>query len=172
MKVTKLSLLAVVLASGVSLAASSFAGQANDIADCPHHHTMAKFGPDEASRPMGHMLKGLDLTDAQKVTLKSQRDADAKSREQLQEKLLSAREALQKAVVSGASDSQLQSLAGKLGQLESERALAMAKGQKAFLAVLTPEQKQKLEAQKAERQEKMKARMEKHQQARDAKRES
>ncbi len=167
MKVTKLTLLAAVLASGLGLATAGFADQVADAKACPHKAMDHRFGPGDEPRAMSHMFKTLDLTDAQKATLKAQREAEIKNRDQLQDKLQAARDSLQKAVESGASDSELKSLSSKLGQVESERALAMAKSQKAFLAVLTPEQKQRLASLKAEREEKMKERMDKHHPARD-----
>lgn len=159
------ALLGGVLACGLMLASSSFAAQ--DTAapkDCPHHPMIHNFAPGAEGRPLGHLMKDLDLTDAQKATLKTQREAEAKSRDQLEQKLSAARDALHSAVTEGASEAKLQSLSASLGKLEGERALQMAKAQKAFLAVLTPEQKQKLEALKSEREQKMKARMDKHRQ--------
>lgn len=165
MKAMKLSLLGGLLAGSLMLATSSFAApDPSTPKDCPHHPMMHKFTPGADGRPMTHLIKDLELTDAQQATLKTQREADAKSRDQLDEKLGAARDALHNAVTEGASDAKLQSLAASLGKLEGERALQMANSQKAFLAVLTPAQKQKLETIKSEREEKMKARMNKHHQ--------
>jgi Spy/CpxP family protein refolding chaperone len=93
------------------------------------------------------------LTDVQKETLKAQREADKTAREVLHTKLFAAREALATAVNAGANDAEISALADTLGKLHAEQALAGAKAQKAFLAVLTAEQKQTLAELKAKRQD-------------------
>lgn len=104
-------------------------------------------------RGLRHLGKALALTDAQKDTLKTQREANKASRDALQTRLFDARKALASAVDRGASDAELTALAETLGKLHAEQALAGANSQKAFLAVLTDEQKQTLVELKAKRME-------------------
>jgi len=158
MKTFKSPLIVGLLMSGLVLAGGAYAGQ--DSKPCPDHPPMHKFGPEQGGRAMGHMMKELNLTEAQQAQLKTQREAQEQNRKARFEKMKTAREALHQAVESGASDAKLKSLAADIGKLESENALDMAKSQQAFMAILTPEQKQKMEKMRAEHQQKMQERME------------
>ena len=113
-------------------------------------------------KPGMHMAKALSLTEDQQQTLKNQHQANADARKQLREQIRAAEQGLNDAVNSGASDNQLQELADRLGKLKATAALERAKSHKAFLAVLTPEQKQKYEQLKIEHKAKMKGWREKH----------
>lgn len=101
----------------------------------------------------GRMERALDLSDAQKETLKSQREANKAARAALHDQLKEARTALNTATEAGANDAELNSLAETLGRLQAQQALAGAKNHQAFLAVLTDEQKQTLAEMKSKRME-------------------
>ncbi len=107
------------------------------------------------SKRLAHLL---DLTDAQKETLKAQRDAQEDARDTLKDKIGDAREALATAVNTGANDAELVALTETLGKLHAEQLLAGAKAHKAFIAVLTDEQKQKLAELKTKREARRNAR--------------
>ena len=149
MKSTKLLATSILLFSAASIAVPSMAGEAGKKCDMKHHAAswdgQERFG----GRDFHHLGKALELTDAQKETLKAQRDADKTAREALRTRLKDAREALTAAVNAGANDSELNALAEALGKLHAEQALAGAKAQKAFVAVLTEEQKQTMAELKA-----------------------
>ena len=123
---------------------------------CPHHG--AGFGPGKGEH---HLLKKLDLSDEQKAALKAQREAKAESRKALGEQHQQAKAALMAAAEAGESDSKLQFLADALGKLQAQQALARAQEHKAFLTLLTPEQKTKLDELKAKREAKMQERKDK-----------
>lgn len=110
----------------------------------------------------GYMEKELALTDAQKQTLKTQRAAGQAEREALHSKIKDARAALDSAVAAGAKDSELKAKSDALGKLHAQQALVSAKQHKAFEAVLTAEQKQKLTELKAKRMERMEQRKTMH----------
>lgn len=164
------SLLVSLLASALTASILSYAGE--DGKACKHgdknhqalnhpdmsHHS----GGDVGFKHQRHLMQSLDLTEAQQATLKTQRQTQAEARQQLREQLRTAKEALRVGVNSGASESQLQALAADLGKLEGQAALERAKSHQAFLAVLTPEQQQKLEQLKTEHEGKMKERTERH----------
>lgn len=101
----------------------------------------------------GRMARVLDLSDAQKETLKSQREANKAARGALHSQLKEARTALNTATEAGANDAELNALAETLGRLQAQQALAGAKNHQAFLAVLTDEQKQTLAEMKSKRME-------------------
>jgi len=113
-------------------------------------------------KPGQHMARALSLTDEQQQTLKDQRQAGAEARKQLREQIRVAEQGLEDAVNSGASDKKLRKLANHLGKLKATAALERAKSHKAFLGVLTPDQKQKYEQLKTEHKGKMKGWREKH----------
>lgn len=127
---------------------------------CMHRgHEAESFG----DRHGQGMMRSLNLSEEQQKTLKTQRDSQEAARHQLFEKTRHVEETLMAAANSGAKDSQLQQLANELGQLKAEVALERAKSHRAFLAVLTPEQKQKLAELKSEHQGKMKEHKDFHQ---------
>lgn len=146
MKSFKLLAGSVILLGSVVLAAPGFAGERGDKGDWKAHGGWEGNGG-------RHIEKLLDLTDAQKATLKTQRTANEGAREAQQAKIAEARNALATAVETGANDAELNALAENLGKLHAEQVLAGAKARKAFIAVLTDEQKQKLADLKAKREE-------------------
>ncbi|MEN0037519.1 MAG: Spy/CpxP family protein refolding chaperone [Cellvibrio sp.] len=150
MKSNKFLATGILLLSIASIAMPTLAGDGKG-RDGRHHAWAGQEG--FGGGDFRHVGKALDLTDAQKETLKAQRESDKAAREALHAKLFEAREALTTAVNSGANDAEISVLADALGKLHAEQALAGAKAQKAFLAVLTAEQKQTLAELKAKRQD-------------------
>lgn len=153
MKSNKSLMAGLLLLGAASIAVPTIAGEAGK--NCGGKHHAAKWAEHEglAGREFRHMGKALALTDAQKEILKAQRKADESERDTRHVKLAEARGALAAAVEAGANDAELNALADSLGKLHAEQALAGAKAKKAFLAVLTEEQKQTLAEVKAKRLE-------------------
>ena len=158
MKSNKLLVAGILLFSAASIAAPSMAGDRGKGCDGMHHAAGWSGQEGFDGRNLRGVGRALDLTDTQKETLKTQREANKTAREALQTKLFDAREALATAVSAGASDAELNALADTLGKLHAEQALAGAKTQQAFLAVLTEEQKQTLAQLKAKRLEQKESR--------------
>ncbi len=153
MKSNKLFATGVLLLGIASVAMPAFAEDAGKNCDA-WQHAGKGFGQEHiGARDFRHLDKALALTDAQKETLKAQRDANKTARETLFTKIADARQKLAAAVDAGANESELTALADTLGKLHAEQALAGAKSHKAFLAVLTEEQKQTLAELKTKRQE-------------------
>ena len=91
-----------------------------------------------------HMGAKLDLTDAQKESLKAARAANEASMKTLHENLRAAHDALDKAVTANADDAMLEKLSTDMASLIAQKELAKAKARRDFMNLLTPEQKQKL----------------------------
>lgn len=108
--------------------------------------------PAMAPGKMGRELRALELTDEQKASLRAQRDANRDANRALHSQTRTAQQALQHAALAGEDDASLQVLAVQLGELEGQGALAAAKAQRDFVAILTAEQKTKLAAITAERE--------------------
>jgi protein CpxP len=153
MKPNRLFATGVLLLGFASVTMPTFAGDAGKNCD-PKHHAGQEFGQANfGGRDFRHLGEALALTDAQKETLKTQREAGKTAREALFTKLADARQALATGVEAGANDSELNALADAVGKLHAEQALVGAKAHKAFLAVLTAEQKQTLAELKTKRLE-------------------
>jgi len=153
MKSNKLVVTGLLLLSAVCIAVPTMAGESGKNCEGKHHSTKWSNHDGFAGREFRHLGHALALTDAQKATLKAQREADETARDALHSKLAEARNALSTAVEAGANDVELNALADTLGKLHAEQALAGAKAKKAFLAVLTEEQKQTLAQAKGKRLE-------------------
>jgi protein CpxP len=153
MKSNKLLVAGILLLSVASIAVPTIAGEAGKNCESKHHSAKWTGHDGFAGREFRHVGKALALTDAQKETLKAQREADETARNELQAKLANARGALATAVDTGANDAELNALADTLGKLYAEQALAGAKAKQAFLGVLTEEQKQTLAEAKTKRLE-------------------
>lgn len=97
-----------------------------------------------------HFGAKLDLTDAQKESLKAARAANESSSKDLHEKLRAAHDALDKAAATNTDDAMLSKLATDLASVIAQKELAQAKARRDFVNLLTPEQKQKLAAFEAE----------------------
>ena len=95
--------------------------------------------------------RALDLTDTQKQTLKDFRTAQEPAQKELHEKIRVAREALSKAGEANANDDTLNKLALDMAKLQAQREVARVKSRQQLVAVLTPEQKQKLSQLDADR---------------------
>jgi protein CpxP len=160
MKSNKLLATGILLLSVVSIAVPTIAGEARKNCESKHHAAKWTGHDSFAGREFRHAGKALALTDAQKETLKAQREADEAARDALQAKLANARSALATAVDTGANDAELNALADTLGKLHAEQALAGAKAKQAFLGVLTEEQKQTLAEAKTKRLERKTERQE------------
>lgn len=151
MKSIKLIAASVLLFGSATLAVPGFAGDKSDRAGWGYHGSGHGHGGKR-------MEKILDLTDAQKETLKAQRETQKDARAALQDKISEAREALSTAVEAGANDAELAALTETLGKLHADQLLAGAKAHKAFIAVLTDAQKQKLVDLKNKREARRNAR--------------
>lgn len=153
MKSNRLFATGVLLLSFASVAVPTLAGETAKNCDARQHNGKWLGQESFGGRDFRHLGKALDLTDTQKETLKAQREEGKVAREALFTKLAEARQALAAAVDAGANESELNALADTVGKLHAEQALAGAKAHKAFLAVLTAEQKQTLAELKAKRLE-------------------
>jgi Spy/CpxP family protein refolding chaperone len=154
---TKKCVAMIAAASLVSFAVFAEAADADKKATdaVPHH----KHHGDMDGKRGGHMNNGkhhgrfgakLDLTDAQKESLKAARAANEASVKALHENLRTAHDALDKAVTANADDAMLNKLSTDLASVIAQKELAQAKARRDFLNLLTPEQKQKLAAFEAE----------------------
>ncbi len=99
----------------------------------------------------GPMAMALDLTDAQKAQFRSIREAAQAESEPARQQLEQAREQLQAAVEAGQSGAALQGMAAQQGELMGQLIGIQASSHEQMFALLTPEQKQKLEQLKADR---------------------
>ena len=102
--------------------------------------------------PMGFGVDPRDLSDAQREQIKAIRDRHAAELKPLIEQSQAARKALQDNVLAGGGN--LRGLALDLGKAEGDLAFANAGVELEMLAVLTPEQRQKMQ----DRQKEMEAR--------------
>lgn len=152
----KTVLVGSVLVASVGMTSAAFAGEHGK--KCTHDSSAAGMH----DRHERHLSKALSLTEEQQQTLKDQRQSQVEARQALREQTRKAEQALRTAVTAGASESELQSLADELGKLKATAALERAKSHKAFLAVLTPEQQQKLETLRSEHKGKVKSWRGKH----------
>ncbi|MFC3115451.1 Spy/CpxP family protein refolding chaperone [Cellvibrio fontiphilus] len=149
------------LVGAATLAATGIAaetGKTCDGARAAHHMSKGGHHGGKYAGHLGRLERKLDLSETQKATLKSQREANRSARETLHEQLVKARTALDTAVETGANEAELTALADALGRLQAQQALAGAKNHQAFLAVLTEEQKQTLAELKSKRMERNGAR--------------
>jgi hypothetical protein len=88
--------------------------------------------------------KILDLTDAQQKTLEAAREKAQASAGDLRQKMIAAQEAVFKAAESNASDEELTKLLATSASLRTQLELGHIKMHRQLVAILTPEQKQKL----------------------------
>jgi periplasmic protein CpxP/Spy len=149
-------LAAASLASFASLAVFAEAADAEkkiteQVQHHKHHGDINSTRGGHPGRDYAHLGAKLDLTDAQKETLKAARTANKASTKELHEKLRTAHNALDKAIAANADDAMLNKLTTDLASLIAQKELARAKAHRDFLNLLTPEQKQKLASLKAER---------------------
>jgi Spy/CpxP family protein refolding chaperone len=132
------------LAGVTALAAGMAFGQAapsqNPGPKAGHHRQMGA-GP---GMMLDRMAADLNLTDAQKQQAQSIFQSARESARPLHDQMKQSREALAAAVKNGASDAEIDRLAGALGPQMAQAAAMHAKTFARFYAILTPEQKQKL----------------------------
>ena len=107
-------------------------------------------GPMGGPMGMGAVLR--DLTDAQREQVKAIHERNAERIRPLMERVHTAREAIQQAVLSG-NTGNLQSLSIEVGNAETELAFAQAQVQTEVFRILTPEQKQKIAEQRKQMEE-------------------
>ena len=107
------------------------------------------------------VLKGLDLTDAQRDQIRSILEARRAANEPLMERARTAREALQQAMQAQPVDeATIRARSADLGAVEADLAIARAQVQAEITAVLTDEQKAELAKMREERNERMENRRE------------
>jgi periplasmic protein CpxP/Spy len=146
---------AVVIAAGM-LALAPHVGAQDQSAPPMGRMGGRGFGPGRGGPggPMG-MMPGIDprdLTDAQREQVKSIRESHAADMKPVVDRVANARKALADAVLSGKGD--VRGLAIEVGAAEGELAFQSANIETEILAILTPEQKQKIQ----DRQKQMAAR--------------
>jgi periplasmic protein CpxP/Spy len=99
---------------------------------------------------MGMMLRGLDLTDAQKAQVKAIHEANFESTKSLREQMEANHDQLETATAGGAfNESQVQEIAQKQGALHAQMIVAREKVKSQVFAILTDEQKAKAAEMKA-----------------------
>jgi len=98
--------------------------------------------------PMGFGVDRRDLTDAQREQIKAIHDRHAAELKPLIEQSQTARKAMADNVLAGGSN--LRALAIDIGKAEGDLAYVNAQIQTEVLAVLTPEQRQNMEARRKE----------------------
>ena len=134
-----------VIAADVSSKATS--SSASDGA-APHHKGMEHDGKGPFGHPPFDQI--LSLTDAQKQTLKAAHEKQEPAMHDLHEKIHAAHEALNKAGDTKADDATLTKLSNDLAALLAQQEVARVKAHQQLVSILTPEQKQKLDAFMAE----------------------
>lgn len=162
MKNFKLLATSILLLGSVALVTPGFAVDRGDKCDWKYH---GGWGHGKGGE---HLERLLDLTDEQKATLKAQRDTNKAALEDLHAMVADARTALDTAIEAGANDVELAALTENLGKLHAQQLLAGAKAHKAFMSVLTDEQKQALADLKAKREARSKVREHRAQQSSSA----
>jgi Spy/CpxP family protein refolding chaperone len=108
---------------------------------------------------MGFGVPGIDprdLTDAQREQLKAIRDRHAEDIKPSIERAQKARQALDNAVLTGVGD--LKGLALEVGNAETELVLQQAQIETEVVALLTPEQKQKIQERRTQMAQRRQAR--------------
>jgi len=154
---------AIAATSIVGVAVLAHAGESKD-SESPgfHQHFTTDDGIGDGHSKRGHGGNGhggrgpasfnkvVNLTDAQKQTLKAARDARAPAMRESHENLRAAHEALKNAGDQNADDATLNKLAGELANIIAQQEVNRIKIHREFVSVLTPEQQQKLAAYEAE----------------------
>ena len=124
-----------------------------------------RFGGGPMGGPMGFGINPRDLTDAQREQVKAIHERHAAEMKPLIEQSQAARKALQDNVLAGGTN--LRALAMELGKAEGDLAFANAQIQGEVLALLTPEQRQKMQ-DRAKEMDSRRAEMQQRRQSRGA----
>lgn len=139
-----------------SAAATDKAAAASDKPDCENAsagHRHGKRGRDAHGEHFAHgghegdrapFEKILGLTDAQQKTLAAAREKEEAAAGDLREKIIASQQSLFKAAEANASDEELSRLAANSAGLRAQLELGRIKMHRQLVAILTPEQKQKL----------------------------
>ena len=149
---------AIFVATGtISLAALADNAAEQKGEHCSHHQEMRGHDGEWGGHgDHGPFAKAVELTDAQKNTLKADRAANETAARELHQKIRAAHEALEKAAESNASDAELNKLAATSASLIAQEEVNRVKAHRKFMSILTPEQKQKLTQWEADHKGKMK----------------
>lgn len=113
------------------------------------HHDKGHHGHEMLER----MAEKLDLTEAQKAQLKAKREAQRDDWESLKKQKRELRDEIRTALDSGADQTKLDRLAGQLGAVELKMMQQKHQMHQDLEAILTDEQKAKLEQWHSERKE-------------------
>ncbi|MFA0810026.1 Spy/CpxP family protein refolding chaperone [Microbulbifer epialgicus] len=108
---------------------------------------------DHHKRGFEHMARELQLTEGQKAQLKANRDGTREASKVQRERLNELRKQIHSAIESGADQANLDQLGVELGRLKVQQMQNHYQMRQQFEAILTDEQKAKLEELKAERKE-------------------
>ncbi len=114
-----------------------------------------------------HLLRGIDLTDAQEEKIdalrEQNRDAKKANKAKNKEAMMADRQAMQTLLLADNFDeAAIRDLAKKMSDQHVERRISRMKAQHEMLNVLTPEQKVQVKENMAKMAERMQERMKKH----------
>ncbi|MBE1275998.1 periplasmic heavy metal sensor [Enterovibrio baiacu] len=114
-----------------------------------------------------HLLRGIDLTDAQEEKIdalrEQNRDAKKANKAKNKEAMMADRQAMQTLLLADNFDeAAIRDLAKKMSDQQVERRISRMKAQHEMLNVLTPEQKVQVKENMAKMAERMQERMKKH----------
>ncbi|MFI2810541.1 MULTISPECIES: Spy/CpxP family protein refolding chaperone [Microbulbifer] len=138
----------LVLASAVAVPGITLAGDHGNHHGKGHHH----------QEMFDRMADKLELTEGQRAQLEANREAGREKRRELRKEMHELRSQVREALDSGADQATLDSLAAKLGALEIKKMQQRHERHEQFQAILTDEQKAKLEQMHSERKERWKER--------------
>ena len=152
------AILAVAVSAGVYVSAQNTNGDPR-----PFSGRMGPGGPGGPGRggPLGRggpmmLLRGLDLTDAQKDQVKSIMESHAEERKALGDRARTAHQALQAAITAESVDEALiRQRSADVAAVEADLAVAEARTHAEVWQILTPEQKTKAKEFQAKAQERM-----------------
>lgn len=151
--ILKKSLLVAALALPLTAFAQPGEGPRGDgFCDRPHHHHVHKHGHQHGKMHHGHhgkrdgmrhVLRGLDLSDAQREQIRQIMDQHRPQMREQAKVMREHRQALRELTTAEVVDeARLQQLSAQHGQIMSERTARRVRMQHEILAVLTPEQRE------------------------------
>ena len=106
---------------------------------------MPRPGGGDPARMLQHLGTVLDLTESQKTAATSIFDAAKKQAEPLGTALKTSHDAVEAAVKANKSDVEIDDLTAKQGTMTGQIASIQAKARRSFMALLTTEQREKLD---------------------------